>query len=210
MKVLNGRALQVGSRFKKYRTALVMILVCVVLGWGCIALGYMWHARQARQDLSFWKQAAAAPEPEHCVLCEYKEKGKRCAPVLIDLSTGAIDEMQVDETRENGGELSANEQSGSFSFISCAGLTGWRDTATHTLHLTLPEEENLMDVSLFCHRCRAILANTSSTGFIVLDLFDVDAIKIYKIETGNFAIRNYEMSVLQGEKSSEITICERK
>lgn len=192
------------------RRRVIFVIILIFIGWGCIcaSFGYILRGWQLQQEITFWQEVATAPEPENCALCAFKEDGIRHAPVLLDLSTGAIGEMRIYKSNESGEVLDdvSTQNGGTFGFVLCAGLTGWRDTATNTLQVTLPEENKLMNASLFCHECRAILENTSSKGYVILDLFDADVIKAYKIEEGTFAIRNYGVVILQDAKSSEITI----
>lgn len=194
------------------RRVVVIILAFIGLGCICASFGYILRGWKLQQEIAFWQGVATAPEPENCALCDFKEGEVRYAPVLLDLSTGAIGEMRINKSNESGEVLDdvSTQHDGIFGFVVCAGLTGWRDTATNTLQVTLSEENKLMNASLFCHECRAILANTSSKGYVILDWFDADVIKAYKIEEGTFAIRDYEVSILQTDKLGELTICVRR
>lgn len=192
------------------RRRVIFVIILVFIGWGCIcaSFGYILRGWQLQQEITFWQEVATAPEPENCALCAFKEGGIRHAPVLLDLSTGAIGEMRINKSNERGEVLDdvSTQHGGTFEFVLCAGLTGWRDTATNTLQVTLPEENKLMNASLFCHECRAILVGVSANRYIILDLFDANVIKTYKIEEGTLAMRDYEMSILQTDKLGELTI----
>lgn len=131
----------------------VVVIILAFAGWGCIcaSFGYILRGWQLQQEITFWQEVATAPEPENCALCAFKEDGIRHAPVLLDLSTGAIGEMRINKSNESGEVLDdvSTQHGGTFGFVLCAGLTGWRDTATNTLQVTQSEENDLMNASVF-------------------------------------------------------------
>lgn len=99
------------------------ILVCLLAMEACLLVFPMY------QDV---------PEPETCALCG----GFRYhAPCLVRLDTGEVGELRVyDPDPTQQGEISDRQQTGTFSFLHCAGLLGTRDTCSHTSSVDLTEK----------------------------------------------------------------------
>lgn len=81
------------------RRRVIFVIILAFIGWGyiCASSGYILRGWQLQQEITFWQEAATAPEPENCALCAFKEDGIRHAPVLVDLSAGAIGQMRVND-----------------------------------------------------------------------------------------------------------------
>ena len=62
-------------------------------------------------------------------------------------------------------EIAPIQTTGTFSFASCAGYTGRRDTCSHTCTVDLPIETKGLKVSHFCSDCRALLKDHTENGF---------------------------------------------
>lgn len=134
------------------------------------------------------------PEPETCALCG----GFRYhAPCLVRLDTGEVGELRVydpDPTQRE--EISAVQQTGTFSLIHCAGVLAARDTDTHTCSAELSEKPGRLAQEYFCISCRGLLAETASEGYVLADLYDLENICIYPICDGaSCSIRDYEVTV---------------
>lgn len=144
-------------------------------------------------------------DPEQCALCG--ERMRYHAPCLVDLSTGQVGEMNVYTNHPSRqGEIVPMEkqQTGTFSFRSCAGLTAVRDTCTHTCKVTLPGQKGLMNPALFCRGCRLLLAGAGLEGYVIVDLYDLDDVQAYPIQYG--VIRDYEISVKE-QKDGTLDVC---
>lgn len=46
-------------------------------------------------DAAFWKVVATTPEPECCAICEDGNGNRYHAPVLVNLSTGVLRELEI-------------------------------------------------------------------------------------------------------------------
>lgn len=174
------------------RDILALIAICIVsfaLGWYTRGL-YEGHRIRA----IVWEAIEALPEPEQCALCGEGERYH--APCLVDLFTGQIGEMTVYTQHPSlQGEIAPMEaqQTGKLDFHPCAGLMAVRDTDAHTCQVTLPTQKWLMNPAHFCWRCRRILAKAESTGYVIVDLYDLDYIRAYPIR--DTVIRDYRISV---------------
>lgn len=109
-----------------------------------------------------------APEPEHCAICDSIPYH---APALVNLSTGEVGELAVYEPHPfKAGELWEYQQGGTFSFLTVAGITGYRDTARWEAHISIPMEQNEYEEKYFCRSCRDKLHPFSQTGFVLADM----------------------------------------
>lgn len=134
------------------------------------------------------------PEPEVCALCD----GFRYhAPCLVRLDTGEVGELQVyDPDPVHRYEISAVQQTGTFSLAYCAGIRAARDTCTHTCSAELPEDAGRIAQKYFCKNCRTLLTEAADRGYVLADLYDLENIRIYPVYDGaNHSIREYEVSV---------------
>lgn len=151
----------------------------------------------AERDIA--NSLANSPEPEICVLCGNGIGVSYHAPVVVNLSTGENGELRVyDPDPRQRNELAEEQSTGTFSFLNVAGLMGYRDTCNHSSHVTLPKEREWMPIapSFFCRNCRTLLADTATTGYILVDLYNPDKITTYAIENGaEYSIRDYAVSI---------------
>lgn len=134
------------------------------------------------------------PEPETCALCE---GFRHHAPCLVRLDTGEVGELRVyDPDPIHREEISAVQQTGTFSFVHCAGILAVRDTDAHTCSAELSEKPGSLAQEYFCINCRGLLAETASAGYVLADLYDLGNICIYPIRDGaSHSIRDYEVTI---------------
>lgn len=186
----------------RYWTHNLNILIFTVLAAGFFALGIFVRNAAGDRVASFWRSVALTPEPECCVLCG--DGTRYHAPCLIELSTGAVLELQIyDPHPDLPGELSPVQQTGTFSLLWDVGVTGYRDTGAHTSYALLPGEQQPMDPAHFCLRCRALLSKTATEGYILTDLYDLSSIRAYPVVPGlSCTIRDYDVSVARESKTS--------
>lgn len=176
------------------------ILAAFTLGWHAGA-----NATNRKAYAALWEAIVDLPDPERCALCG---EGRRYqAPCLMNLSTGQMGEMRVyayGATKE--GKLDPREArfSGTFNFLSCAGLTAIRDTDFHTCQVLLPEERELMDPVHFCKACRRLLVGAGLEGYVVVDLYDRDNVRAYPLR--DEIIRDYRISVDDRKDGSEVCV----
>ena len=154
----------------------------------CVALGY-------------WFLAS-----ENCVLCSV---GKCANLQLINLATGDIGEIQVYDVGrfvEDGKimdttEFRTNQTTGTFNFVNCAGLTGYRTTGTYnTCEIELPEKTQTIRRKYYCPACYEQLTSVSNKGYLILDTYDPDDKKVYSTKEEDYhLIRVFDASVSMDE-----------
>lgn len=160
-------------------------LVCVFAFVCAVCIGYVAGYHTPRPE----------PEQTGCVLCRYAER-RYHAPVLLNLSTGEIGEMQVYDRDMNGGAaaISKTQQSGTFSLRNCAGLMMTRDTCSHTCEVHIPNDRLAMNTDYFCPACQTLLAGTE--GYVLVDLYEQGNMKVYPLlEDMEHQIRDYAVSI---------------
>lgn len=200
MKKLDRLAYKYGVSFIKHgRKALAFLLFSAISAATVFtALGYGASQSIANRETIFWREAVIAKLPESCAVCGNGEGRPYHAPVLVNLSTGEIGEMRIydPDLPRSDFNIAPIQQTGTFSFARYAGLTGIKDTCSHTSRVEIPEKLEPMNMEHFCRECRAILAKTASEGFVLLDLFDLKEIKAYAVIEGTeHTIRDYAVTV---------------
>lgn len=190
----------------KYRWNVMKAMVIGMLLTAFFAVGFFLRGAVADRDMALWKSLVLTPEPEICVLCGGAIPYH--APVLVNLSTGEAGEMRVyDPDSQHRYELAEKQSTGTFSYLHIAGLTGCRDTCNHTCCVTLPETEAPIEPTLFCRDCRALLADTATKGYVLVDLYNLSDITAYTIKDGaKYTIRDYDISISAQEELSGLSI----
>lgn len=211
MKKIDRLAYKYGVSFIKHgkKALAVLLFSAVALLTLSSALGYSVAWSMANKETSFWQAAVTAKAPECCAVCENGEGRPYHAPVLVNLSTGEIGEMQIYDPDLPGSVLDINpiQQTGTFSFARYAGLTGRKDTCSHTSRVEIPTELEPLRMEHFCRACRAILAPIASEGFVLLDLFNLEDIKAYAVVEGaEYTIRDYAVKVYWDEEVDDLTL----
>lgn len=191
-----------GTCLMQYRKWLT-VLALIVAGGAIFAMG--WYAEEVYEEqrayASLWETMERLPDPERCALCG--EGMRYHAPCLIDLSTGQMGEMKVytnHPTKQNGLAPMELQETGTFNFQPCAGLMGVRDTCNHTFEITLPKGKRLINMTLFCEDCRLLLYKAWLDGYAVVDLYDLDDVRVYPIQ--NHTIRDYRVAVTGGQRDT--------
>ena len=154
-------------------------------------LGVFLRGIIADRDMALCKSIVLTPEPEVCALCGSGSGISYHAPVVVNLSTGESGELRVydpDPYRRN--EIAEKQSTGTFSFLYVAGIMGYR-----------------IDPALFCHDCRALLADTATEGYVLADLYNSSDITIYAIKDGaKYTIRDYDISISAQEEPDGLSI----
>ena len=147
-------------------------------------------------------------EARPCVLCGNGNGSRRQAPCVVKISTGEVGELTVyDPHPWLKGEVAEEQRTGTFSFLFCGDLAGYRDTGDHTSHLILPEENEPMDLTYFCESCQSLLNEVSDGSYVLLDLYDLDHIEVFAVRDGaNYTIRDYDVSVIRDEGKGKFLI----
>lgn len=188
-----------GGKSGKYREKIWAVGAVIILIAACLGPGRFWGGREG-------DTIDAVPEPECCALCGSGEQYH--APCMVKLATGEVGELRVyDPDPRRGGELAPIQRTGTFSFLRCADLVGYRDTSRHVSHVILPEETEPVNPAYFCRNCRTLLVGTAAGGYVLADLYDVGAIQMYPIADGaEYYIRDYMVSISEGKGPKGIEI----
>lgn len=135
-------------------------------------------------------------EPELCALCD---RGYVCrAPVLLNLATGEIAEMEVyasDLSSPNGIDKT---RTGFASFSHAAGVEVVMD-AGRSASVILPNDLERMDYSIYCQSCRNLLSAAGTRGYVLLDLHDPGVMVAYPTRDGIECVIN-EYTATAGKK----------
>lgn len=126
-------------------------------------------------------------EPELCALCgrDYVFR----APVLLNLATGEIAEMEVYAIDPFSPDGIDKTETGFMRLSHTAGVQVVMD-AGRSASVLLPDNPERMDYSLYCRSCRALLSAAGTRGFVILDLHDPDTIAAYSTREGTTCIIN--------------------
>ena len=146
-----------------------------------------------------------------CVLCNAE---KHANPCLIDLSTGEIGELPIYDVglpSESGTaetEFRKEQPFGTFSFVKCAGANGYKTTGTYNkCSFTLPVKSKHIQRALYCKDCYELLSSVSKKGYLLLDLYDLENIQVYSIESGDVhSVRCFEISVIWDAKNNDTNV----
>lgn len=188
-----------------YRQRGILLDVAAIAATIIIVLAYFALLR----DTMFWKTVAITPEPELCALCE-DGNGMRChAPALINLSTGMLWELELyDNDPRRPWEIAEEQQwnDGVFRFLDGNATMSW-SSVDHINITTIGDDLGNFNPSYFCHDCRALLAETASEGYALLDLYDLEKIQAFAVTDGaEYTIRDYTVSIYQNKDADGLTV----
>lgn len=151
--------------------------------------------------------------PRECVLCDVEQYANIC---LINLHTGEIEELEVYDVGrlyENGKVLDTREFSnrqtfGTFNFVNCAGLTGYRTTGTHnTYEMDVPDKVQRISRKHYCSDCYKQLVAVSNKGYLILDSYNPEDKQIYSMNEGDHhLIRVFDVSVIAAEEKLTLKV----
>lgn len=161
------------------------------------------------RDTAFWKTMDTTPEPDSCSVCG--EGVRYQAPVLVNLNTGIVREMEIyDRDPRQPWEVAEEEQQRwddwVFTFIDGNATMSW-SSEDHTNIAHIGAKFGKFDPTHFCHNCRALLAETSDKGYALLDLYDLADIQAFVVEAGvEYAIRDYTVSIYKDKENGELSV----
>lgn len=143
--------------------------------------------------------------PKECVLCT---ETSHHAPCLLNLSTGEIGQLTVYDTNPfDSKTLSEEQTTGTFSFLHCAGLIGYRDTACELCSIDIPMDTKRYDSSHFCLACREHLVSFADCGFVIVDTFESGNPIILPItDSVKYELRCYSVSVVENSERSKFEL----
>lgn len=148
-------------------------------------------------------------QPEDCVLCGSGTRERHHAPVILNLATGQKNEMRVydPDLPRSDLEIAQIQTTGTFSFASCAGLTGRRDTCSHTCTVNVPFDTARMKKAHFCTACRELLEPHKDQGYVLVDMYNENEINVYGIfEAAEYEIRDYKVTVSEQVDQAEFEV----
>lgn len=165
--------------------------------------------------LTLWKYMVTLPEPERCALCA--DRGYiDTYPCLINLHTGQVGQLRVNHA-QIGKWLNQNSPDtvhSYFFFSASLPVTNTTDAQHSTSMVTLPKEALYISPNLYCHDCRAKIAEAIEVeriflnGYILADLHDLENIRLYPISDGaKYQINGCTVEVSKGKRSEGLTIC---
>ena len=126
-------------------------------------------------------------EPEACALCN---RGYvRRAPVLLNLATGEIAEMEVYASDPSSPDGIDKTRTGVASFSRAAGVEIVTDVG-RSASVILPDDLERMDYSLYCRSCRDLLSAAGTRGYVLLDLHDPGTMTVYPTREGTECVIN--------------------
>jgi len=160
-------------------------------------------------DAAFWKVVATTPEPELCAICEDGNGNRYHAPILVNLSTGIMRELEIyDSDPTKPWEVAANQRWDDwvFSFIDGNAAMSW-SSEDHTNIAHIGDDLERFAPAHFCHDCRALLAEADNEGYALLDLYDLENIRAFAIEDGTeYTIRDYTVSIYKDEENGGLSV----
>ncbi len=132
--------------------------ILIVLGF-LLALFLLWAFKDEAR-------AMLLEPPEVCALCG---RESREVPCLLDISTGEV------------GPLAGTTLPGKFQYIGLPGAWGGWDSDARTGQVTLPQEDPLLLVPLFCRSCRWAIMENPARLYYIADLSDPQDPQLYPI-----------------------------
>ena len=160
-------------------------------------------------DTAYWKIVATTPEPECCAVCEEGNGNRYHAPVLVNLSTGTMRELEIYDRDPRRPWEVAEEQRWDdwvFTFIDGNATMSW-SSEDHKNIADIGENIGKIAPALFCHDCRALLADTATEGYALLDLYDLEDIHAYAVEAGaEYTIRDYTVSIYKDKENDGLKV----
>ena len=163
----------------------------------------------AISDAAFWKVIATTPEPECCAVCEKGNGNRYHAPVLVNLSTGTMRKLEIYDSDPRRLWEVAEEQRWDdwvFTFIDGNATMSW-SSEDQTNIAYIGEKVGKFAPALFCHDCRALLADTATEGYALLDVYDLENIQAYAVENGaEYTIRDYTVSIYKDKENGGLKV----
>lgn len=143
-------------------------------------------------------------DSEDCSICGYI---KCHAPCILNLATGEIDELQLYTPHDQiVGEIAEEQTGGTFGFIRAAGLHGIKLTDPWYIEIEVPMVGSKKKKSHYCDSCRKWLEDYQS-GFVLLDIYDLENPMIYKIEAGvSYKIQCYRISISANQEIDNLLL----
>ena len=156
------------------------------------------------------KYGLTATEPERRAVCSNLQGPSFRAPCLLELSTGELTESEIYEPFGRYSGESVPEQNCNVMTFSRSGLPLFIDRMKEVQRCVvyLPEEvDEDVNPFLYCRDCREKLAKIASYGYVLLDLYDLDAIQFYPVEEcAEYSIRGYSVSIVRNKEQGHLVV----
>lgn len=166
---------------------MVILMATAIVSLASAVVVFLW-------DAAFWKFIAITPEPETCSICEDGNGIRYHAPVLVNLSTGMLWELEIYDNDPRRPLEIAEEQRWDdrvFRFLDGNATMSW-SSVDHSNIVTIGDDLGKFDPMHFCHDCRTLLTETATKGYALLDLYDLENIQAFAVEAGaEHTIRDY-------------------
>ena len=92
------------------------------------------------------------------------------------------------------------------TFIDGNATMSW-SSEDHTNIAHIGEEVGKIAPALFCHDCRALLADTATEGYVLLDMYDLENIQAFAVEAGaGYTIRDYTVSIYKDKETRSLKV----
>lgn len=130
-------------------------------------------------------------EPETCALCDGQPHD---VPCLLDISSGQV------------GELVRDPSPGRFQSVGTLSVPGGWDPDTQTGWVSIPQEDPLLVVPLFCRSCRWTIVQNPPCSYYLADLTDPAAPVLYSIEAGTLDLLGWTITMEQTDDGFDLTI----
>lgn len=161
------------------------------------------------QDTLVWKNTTMIPEPEYCFVCRNGNGVRYHAPVLVNLSTGMIWELKIYDNNPGRPWEVAEEQRWHdwvFSFLDGNIAMSW-SSVDHTNIVTIGATGGTLNPGYFCRDCRVRLVEISNHGYALLNLYDLENIQAFPVESGaEYTIRDYTVSIYENDDVDGLTV----
>lgn len=93
-----------------------------------------------------------------------------------------------------------------FTFIDGNATMSW-SSEDHTNIAHIGEEIGKIAPALFCHDCRALLADTATEGYVLLDMYDLENIQAFVVANGaEHTIRDYSVSIYKDKENGGLEV----
>ena len=139
-----------------------------------------------------------------CVLCSVKNT--HC-PVLVNVATGETGNLMVYNLHNASPSKLApveEQQTGTFSFLSCAGLIGCRDTANELVSINIPIGTSSANRWRFCNACWSLIKQYPDESYLLADLYDPDTPVLMPITAdAEYQMRCYKLLIELNEERLE-------
>ena len=146
------------------------------------------------------------------MVCDNLQGPRFHAPCLLELSTGELTELEIYEPCHRYSGEQAPDQDMDYNVMTFGGsglpLFIDRMEEIQRCGAYLPEKAGgEIEPSYYCRDCRAKLTKVATQGYVLLDLYDLDAIQVYPVEdSAEYPIRIYTVTTAHDEDQGHLVV----